>query len=154
MLAQAVEDKLEPLARDRHGVGRVLVLDDEEPIRTLSRQLLRLLGYDAETVSTGEAAIACYTRAREEGRPFDIVMLDLTIPGGMGGGQVIRTLIDIDPDVQAIVVSGYASDAMLSNYREHGFKAVVTKPFTLSELSAALDQMSHGSANRSQKSEV
>ena len=154
VLAQTVEDKLEPLARDRHGVGRVLVLDDEEPIRTLSRQLLRLLGYEAETVSTGEAAIACYTRARDEGHPFDIVMLDLTIPGGMGGGQVIRALTEIDPDVRAIVVSGYASDAVLSSHREHGFKAVVTKPFTLSELSAALDQISHGSSKRSQKSEV
>ena len=159
VLMQTVEEKLEPLVRDGQGVGRVLVLDDEEPIRTLSRQLLQLLGYDAETVSTGEAAIASYTRAREEGRPFDIVMLDLTIPGGMGGGQVIRSLIDLDPDVRAIVVSGYAGDAMLSNYREHGFKAVVTKPFTLSELSAALGEMPHGSAKqksevRSQKSEV
>jgi CheY-like chemotaxis protein len=104
--------------------------------------LLRLLGYDAETVSTGEGAISCYLRAREEGRPFDIVMLDLTIPGGMGGGEVIRALTEIDPDVCAIVVSGYAGDAMLSRYREHGFKAVVAKPFTLNELTVALDQMS------------
>jgi PAS domain S-box-containing protein len=136
------EETIEPLERNSRG-GHVLVLDDEESIRTLSTQLLRLLGYDAETVSTGEAAIASYTRAREEGRPFDVVMLDLTIPGGMGGGQVIRALSDIDPDVQAIVVSGYAGDTQLSRYREHGFKAVVVKPFTLNELKAALGELAN-----------
>jgi signal transduction histidine kinase/ActR/RegA family two-component response regulator len=141
-LSEKVEEVLTPLEPKRRGGGRVLVLDDEEPIRTLSTHLLRLLGYDAETVSTGEAAISRFRRARDQGRPFDVVMLDLTIPGGMGGGQVIRALIDIDPNVNAIVVSGYASDALLSRYREHGFKAAVTKPFTVDELSAALQDMS------------
>jgi PAS domain S-box-containing protein len=138
----AAEDPGPPLARAPRSGGRVLVLDDEESIRTLATHLLRLLGYEVETVSTGEAAIARYIQAREEARPFDIVLLDLTIPGGMGGGQVISALMEIDPDVRAIVVSGYASDALLSRYREHGFKAAVTKPFTVQELSAALDELS------------
>ncbi len=136
-----VESAQPPLARARQGSGRVLVLDDEESIRTLATHLLRLLGYDVETVATGEAAIASYTRARDEQRPFDVVMLDLTIPGGMGGGQVIRALTEIDPAVRAIVVSGYTSDSLLSRYRDYGFKAAVTKPFTVQELSAALDEL-------------
>jgi PAS domain S-box-containing protein len=137
-----IEHAAVPLTSARHGGGRVLVLDDEEAIRTLAAQLLRMLGYDVETVSTGEAAIARYVSARNEGQAFDIVLLDLTIPGGMGGGQVIQSLLAIDPGVRAIVVSGYASDALLSRYREHGFKAAVTKPFTIRELTAALDELS------------
>jgi CheY-like chemotaxis protein len=105
----------------------------------LAINLLRLLGYEVEAVSTGEAAIARYRQALSEGRPFDVVMLDLTIPGGIGGGQVIRALNEIDPKVRAIVISGYASDALLSRYREHGFKAAVTKPFTMDELTMALN---------------
>jgi two-component system cell cycle sensor histidine kinase/response regulator CckA len=115
------------------------VLDDEEAIRSVATNLLQTLGYDVETVATGEAAIARYEAARAEGRTFDIVLLDLTIPGGMGGSEVVRALLDIDPDVQAIVVSGYARDGSVARHHEHGFKAAVNKPFTMRELKAALE---------------
>jgi len=121
------------------GYGRVLVLDDEEPIRTLAVKLLHAIGYDAEAVATGRAAIELYTRAREERRPFDVVLLDLTLPGEAGGREVLRQLRMIDPAVKAIVVSGYASDPVLASYRDYGFKAMVAKPFTLHELTLALD---------------
>ena len=125
------------------GTGRVLVLDDEAPIRALAVRLLDLLGYQSEAVSTGSEAIERYTRARNEGRPFDLVLLDLTIPGELGGSHVLRVLRTIDPEVKAIVVSGYASDDVLANYRDYGFKAVVTKPFTVDELSAAVLDVAH-----------
>ena len=125
------------------GSGRLLVLDDEQPIRRLAIRLLGALGYEATAVSTGSAAIEQYTRAREEGRPFDLVLLDLTIPGELGGSEVLRVLKTIDPDVKAIVVSGYAGDNVLANYRDYGFKAVVTKPFTIDELSATLIEVAN-----------
>src|SRR5207237_9448299 len=109
--------------------------------RKLAVMLLRLLGYDAETASTGEEAIERFTRAREQDRPFDIVMLDLTIPGGIGGREVIQTLTGIDPEVKAIVFSGYAQDAVMARYREFGFKAVSTKPSTPRELTHPLRQV-------------
>jgi PAS domain S-box-containing protein len=120
------------------GGGRVLVLDDEESIRRLAVRLLDVLGYEADAVSTGTAAIERYVSARKTGRPFDFVILDLTIPGEAGGADVLRALKVVDPDVRAIVCSGYASDAVLANYRNYGFRAVVSKPFTINELSAAL----------------
>ena len=123
------------------GYGRVLVLDDEEPIRTLAVKLLHAIGYDVDAVATGRGAIELYTRAREERRPFDVVLLDLTLPGEAGGREVLRQLRTIDPAVKAIVVSGYASDPVLANYRDYGFNAMVAKPFTLRELTAALDEV-------------
>jgi PAS domain S-box-containing protein len=128
------------------GNGRLLVLDDEAPIRTLAIRLLGTLGYDAKAVSTGSDAIEHYRRAREEGRPFDLVLLDLTIPGELGGSEVLRVLKTIDPGVKAIVVSGYAGDDVLANYRDYGFKAVVTKPFTVDELSATLLEVTNAHA--------
>jgi len=123
------------------GYGRVLVLDDEEPIRTLALKLLQAIGYEAEAVATGRAAVELYGRAREERRPFDVVLLDLTLPGEAGGHEVLQQLRAIDPAVKAIVVSGYASDPVLANYSEYGFKAMIAKPFTLRELTLALDEV-------------
>jgi PAS domain S-box-containing protein len=125
------------------GHGRLLVLDDEPSIRTLSVRLLATLGYSAMAVSKGSEAIEAYRRALDDGHPFDLVLLDLTIPGELGGSDVLRVLRTIDPDVKAIVVSGYASDDVLANYRDYGFRAVVTKPFTMNELSAALLNVSN-----------
>ena len=122
----------------RSGNGRLLVLDDEPSIRTLTIRLLGMLGYEATAVAKGSEAIEQYQRARDEGHPFDLVLLDLTIPGELGGSDVLRVLKTIDRGVKAIVVSGYAGDDVLANYRDYGFKAVVTKPFTMDELSSAL----------------
>jgi PAS domain S-box-containing protein len=142
VLAGKVDDAVESVEAEPLGGGRVLVLDDEAPIRALATSLLRLLGYEAETVGSGEAAIERYKSAQAQGRPFDVVMLDLTIPGGMGGREVIQALVELDPHVKAIVFSGYTQDAVMASYREYGFKAVVPKPFTPRELSKALREVS------------
>ncbi len=118
--------------------ARVLVMDDEEGIRLLVTMILGQLQCDAVVVADGAACLAAYRGALAEGRPFDLVILDLTIPGGMGGRETIAELRKLDPAVHAIVSSGYADDRTLTRYREHGFVAVVPKPYETKRLAAAI----------------
>jgi CheY-like chemotaxis protein len=120
------------------GRGRILVMDDEPAIRTVAVNMLKYLGHDAEVAQNGSDAIERYARALRRGRPFDAVMLDLVVPGGMGGRETIERLTELDPTVNAIVVSGYTQDSVLTDYRDYGFKAVIAKPFTLQELNSTL----------------
>ena len=115
---------------------RVLIMDDEASVRTLASNMLRFLGYDAEAVDNGRAAVERFARRR-----FDIVMLDLIVPGEMGGKEALRRLADINPAVKAILVSGYAQDSVIADYRDQGFQAVIAKPFTLQELSTTLSSV-------------
>ncbi len=116
------------------GQGRILVMDDDECIRETTRNILLVLGYEVELTSDGADAIAAYREARECGRPFDVVIMDLTVPGGMGGKETIGKLIEIDPAVKAIVASGYSNDLVLAEYGNYGFKGAVAKPYRLRDL--------------------
>ena len=127
----------EPVAA-RPGSGRVLVVDDEPAILRAVGRILEQLGYEPEVAVEGEAAIALYRTAMREGRPFRAVLLDLTIPGGLGGGETMARLRAIDPTVRAIVASGYSADTRVSDYREHGFVAALEKPYTVASLASAL----------------
>jgi PAS domain S-box-containing protein len=118
--------------------GRVLVMDDEPAIRLIAAQMLHYLGHEAVVTDNGHAAIEQYRRALERQQPFDAVMLDLVMPGAMGGRETIEGLAALDPAVNAIVLSGYTQDSVLAQYRDYGFKAVIAKPFTLQELNSAL----------------
>ncbi len=124
--------------------GKVLLMDDEERIRTVTGQILKMLGYEAELAPNGEEAIRMYREAMEAGSPFTAVILDLTIPGGMGGKEAIRKLLEIDPHVKAIVSSGYSSDPTMSRFREHGFSGIVAKPYRVAELKKVLDDVIEG----------
>jgi len=119
--------------------GRILVMDDDEIIRAVAGELLTVLGHDVAFAQTGEAALETYRAAREAGRPYDVVILDLTIRGGMGGLETLRKLSEIDPDVKAVVSSGYSDDAALSIYREQGFRAFLKKPYNLIDLERTLN---------------
>lgn len=119
-------------------IKRILVMDDEEGLRTLAQWILGRLGYEVETVKDGAEAIETYKKHMDSGEPFDGVILDLTIKGGMGGDQAIKELIKIDPGVRAIVCSGYFNDPVLANYEEHGFRGAMAKPFQKSDLESAL----------------
>jgi len=126
------------------GGGKILVMDDEEMIRHMASQVLSLFGYDAEVSKDGVEAIEMYKRAKKSGEPFDAVILDLTIEFGMGGTEAIRKLIEIDPDVKAIVSTGYSNDPVVAKFREYGFRGALTKPYTIDELSKALHKVVSG----------
>lgn len=134
---QPVEDSAEEweLAGNK---GRVLIVDDEEMIRNVAAEMLRHMGYEAVTCDDGREAVDIYREAMENRRPFKAVLMDLTIPGGMGGMEAVRHLLAIDPDVRALVSSGYSNCQTIGEYRKHGFRGVITKPYTIRELHRAL----------------
>lgn len=117
------------------GKGRVLVMDDEDLVIQVAGEMLKALGYEVEFANDGLEAIKKYTDAKEKGKPFNAVIMDLTIPGGMGGREAIVRLKEIDPDVRAIVASGYSNDPVISDFRGFGFSGSLIKPFRIEELS-------------------
>ncbi|HEU4389777.1 MAG TPA: response regulator, partial [Blastocatellia bacterium] len=120
------------------GKLRVLVMDDEETIRDVAAQMLESLGCEAASVRDGSDAIDLYHSAWQNGEPFDAVILDLTVPGGMGGKEVVERLLELDPDVKAIVCSGYSNDPVMADFDQHGFVGFVAKPYKIQELSDVL----------------
>ena len=133
----SAEPRPEP-ARPARGGGRVLLMDDDAAVRNVGRTMLTRLGYEVTTAADGREAVERFDDARRAGRPPDVVVLDLTVPGGMGGEEALRALRAIDPGVRAVVTSGYSNDPVMSRYREHGFDAIVAKPYTAGELAAAV----------------
>jgi two-component system, cell cycle sensor histidine kinase and response regulator CckA len=120
---------------------KILVMDDEELVRKVAYELLTGLGHDVELAGKGDEAVEKYRQARAAGIPFDVVILDLTIRGGMGGAEALRKLQEIDPGVKAIVSSGYSDDTVVANYREHGFAAFLKKPYDMTRLQATLNEL-------------
>jgi nitrogen-specific signal transduction histidine kinase len=118
--------------------SRILVMDDEAMIRTVTARMFNSLGHEAVCVAHGEAAVEAYRAARVDGRSFHLVILDLTIKGGMGGLETIRRLRELDPGVRAVVSSGYSDDDTCATYRDQGFLAFLKKPYQLAELKALL----------------
>ncbi len=120
------------------GAGRILVIDDDDMVRELVSDMLENIGYEAALAIDGAQAIEIYRNARESGYPFDAVIVDLTIPGGMGGKEAIQKLKEIDPEIKAVVSSGYSTDPVMANFREYGFSDVIAKPYRSKELSEVL----------------
>ena len=121
-----------------YGSGRVLVMDDNEDVRNIAQGILKELGYTVELAGDGAEALAIYAQRKEQGTPIYAVILDLTIPAGMGGKETIKNLLKMDPDVKAIVSSGYSNDPVMANYRDYGFRAVLSKPYRPQEMSKVL----------------
>lgn len=123
------------------GRGRILLMDDEESIRDVAAELLSMLGYEVASARDGTETIAMYESALKSPAPFDAVIMDLTIPGGVGGREAVQRLREMNPQVKAIVSSGYSNDPVMAEYRKYGFDGVVAKPYNADELSEALQKL-------------
>ena len=134
----AAEPVVEPGGACR---GRVLIMDDEEHVRTIAGEILRTAGFMVDCTADGRAAIDTFGQARQSGEPYDVVVLDLTVPGGVGGQVALGELRQLDPGVQALVSSGYSNDPVMAAHREHGFAGVIAKPYTAAELVQAVRRL-------------
>jgi PAS domain S-box-containing protein len=123
------------------GAGRILVMDDEEEIQDVLGTMLQHLGFDVDLASDGQQAVARYTRAIQDGTPYVAAILDLTIPGGMGGKETFRRIKDHHPDAKVIVSSGYSNDPVMANASQFGFSGFIAKPYNLIDLSKVLSQI-------------
>lgn len=123
------------------GRGRILLMDDEESILEATSEVLTYLGYEVVTARDGVEALHTYTAAAQCGTCFDAVIIDLTIRGKMCGKETMENLLKINPDIKAIVSSGYANDPVIAYYKEYGFKGVVVKPYTIDELRDVLNEV-------------
>ena len=119
--------------------GKILVMDDEKYIRDTAGDMLSRLGYRVTTAIDGAEAIELYKEAKDFGQPYDAVIMDLVVPGGINGEEAIKKLIEYDPEIKAIASSGYPHDPIMVNFSEYGFKGAIAKPYKLEELSVLLD---------------
>ncbi|GBE13486.1 blue-light-activated protein [bacterium BMS3Abin13] len=120
--------------------GHILIMDDENMVRDVAAEMLDFLGYTNSSAKNGEQAITLYLAALSQGKPFDAVLMDLTIPGGMGGKETMARLLEIDPQATGIASSGYANDPIMANFTDYGFSAVIPKPYEMDELRTTLAQ--------------
>lgn len=123
------------------GTGNILFMDDEEAVRKTTGFMLGSLGYNVVFAGDGDEAIKLYKKAIESEEPFDAVIMDLTIAGGMGGKEAVKKLIELDPDVKTIVSSGYSNDPVMSDYKQYGFHGVITKPYQIEELGDTISKV-------------
>jgi len=121
--------------------GKILLMDDEQIILDVTLEVLKFLGYDVMFARNGSAAIELYKREKNANAPFDAVILDLSIPDGMGGKEAIGHLREFDPAVKAIVSSGYTNDPVVVDYAGHGFSGKLSKPYKINDMKAILEQL-------------
>lgn len=125
--------------------GKVLVMDDEEIVRDVVSEMLEFIGFAVEVVADGAAAVERYEAALKSDAPFDVVIMDLIVPEGLGGKDAVKQLLEVDPKAKVIVSSGYSNDPIMSKHEEYGFKGVAIKPFKIEDLSRTLQEVINGS---------
>jgi CheY-like chemotaxis protein len=126
-----------PASSHKHK-GRIMVVDDQEMLREVASAMLEELGYEVVQAEEGRSAIAMYKKALKSENPIDLTILDLTIPGGMGGKETVREILSIKPDAKVIVCSGYSTDSAMARYKDFGFRAAINKPYKFEDLEEAI----------------
>ncbi|MDY6879071.1 MAG: ATP-binding protein [Desulfatiglans sp.] len=127
-------------------MGKVLIMDDEKDIRELTGEMLAAIGYEVGFATDGMEAVESYKTAKRAQNPYDLIIVDLTVPGGMGGKEAIQRVREIDPEVKAIVSSGYPDDPVMIDYEKFGFRDVIAKPYKINELSEKIHKTIAGTA--------
>ena len=135
----AIEPRSGAVTRRVH-TGRVLLMDDDAEVAAVASDMLEAIGYVAAVAASGRSAIEQFHAAESRGEPFDVVILDLTVPGGMGGLEAVAHIREIRPDVAVVVTSGYADDSVLARFGDYGFDGVLPKPFAIPDLRRALEE--------------
>jgi len=135
---KTIEQKSRDASKPLVAEGKILIMDDEEYVRTTLAKILEHFGFEVDHAKDGQEAIDAYQKSLIGGKPYVAVILDLTIPGGMGGKETIKALKEIDPEIKAIVSSGYANDPIMATHSQYGFKGVVVKPYHVDDLQSAL----------------
>jgi len=120
--------------------AHILVMDDDRTIRDVLEGLLKMLGHTVSQAIDGEEAIGRYRDAHQRGDAFGAVIVDLTVPGGMGGQQAAQEILKMDPQARIIVSSGYPTDPVMADHEHYGFKSSIVKPFRFEELRTAIRQ--------------
>ena len=121
--------------------GKILIMDDEEVVRETCGEMLMVMGHTVDYAANGQEALDKYQQALQKQRPFDLVIMDLTIPGGIGGKEAIQLLLEIDPHAKAIVSSGYSHDDVMANFRDYGFLGVIAKPYILDSFTQVIQKI-------------
>jgi len=133
-----VQEKTEVKVPLSPGSGRILLMDDEKLIHSTVSMMLEMLGYEVESVYDGQAALQAYEVAMDQNNAYDLVIMDLTIPGAMGGKEAVGKLKSLDPQACVVVSSGYANDTIMANYDQYGFVGAINKPVVMDELAAII----------------
>jgi CheY-like chemotaxis protein len=123
------------------GKGKILLMDDEQVILDVIHEVLQFLGYDATFARDGVAAIEIYSREKTNGRPFDLVILDLTVPDGMGGKEAFEKLRKVDPTVKVVISSGFTDDPMMAEFATFGLDGILAKPYRINDIKVLLERM-------------
>ncbi|MDP3696186.1 MAG: ATP-binding protein, partial [Desulfocapsaceae bacterium] len=121
--------------------AKIMVMDDEEMVRDIAKAILVMLGHDVILAANGDEAVELYKKECDSGKPFDIIIMDLTIPGGMGGESAVQEILAINPEAKVIVSSGYSNDPVMAHYQDYGFSAAIVKPFEVQDIMDAFNKL-------------
>ena len=121
--------------------GKILLMDDEQVILDVTHEVMKFLGYEVMFAKDGAFAIELFTREKMGGRPFDLVILDLSVPEGMGGKEAFEKIREVDPSVKVVISSGYTSDPMMTDYAKFAIDGILAKPYRIADIKALLEKL-------------